>query len=102
MSELKLLCGLWQCQGKTGEYLRGKTQHSFIVDAGHSVLIFPNGRRKSDRDPQFYLYSSPPREPGSGGNAAGQGSGTALQSGGKGDSPQGGGNAAPAKGETEF
>lgn len=60
-NNLKLICGLWQGKTKQGAMmLKGKTQHTEIIEAGHSILIFANGRRTKDTQPEFFLYTAPP------------------------------------------
>jgi len=60
-SNLKLLCGLWKSVGKSGmEFLKGRTNQSFVVDAGHTILIFPNAKRNKENSPHFFMYSAPP------------------------------------------
>jgi hypothetical protein len=67
-SSLVLLCGLWRATSTSGtDYLKGKTNKDIIVQSGHSLMIFPNTRRKSDKHPEFYLYSAPPLPPRDGG-----------------------------------
>ena len=70
-SNLVLLCGLFKQTSAGGmEYLKGRTNREIIVLAGHNLLIFANSKKKTDKHPDFYLYSSPPRERGSQGKAA--------------------------------
>lgn len=63
-SNLIMLCGLWKSTSSNGvDYLKGKTNREIIVLSGHSLMIFPNNRRKTDAHPEFYLYSAPPFAP---------------------------------------
>ena len=60
-TDLTLHCGLWRQKARSGmEYLKGKTNRNILIDAGHTLLIFPNSKRVRENQPEFYLYSSPP------------------------------------------
>jgi len=83
--DLTRLCGLWQNETKTGGmYLSGNL-------GAARLLVFPNGRKNTDRDPDWIAYVAPGKrrdDEGAGGGGPSSGS-----------SP--GGSAPPAAGDDD-
>ena len=56
---MKKICGLWIRETKDGrKYFGGDV-------LGFPILVFKNDHRKSDRDPEYWLYIAEPRQQGS-------------------------------------
>ena len=49
MGNMVKIGGLWKNTGKKGDYLQG------YLGMG-KILIFPNGYKKGERDPDYYMF----------------------------------------------
>lgn len=64
---LTKVCGLWKSSGSKGEYLKGSIRDGeLIFPVGTKLFVFPNERKRTERDPDYFASALLPRVQGNG------------------------------------